>query len=145
MQEIACGMGLHVEFGYALSVDFSFFGQISFSDTVIRVFDLEYGMVQELDVTRGTILVDPEIYWERNEGSANFTVAHEVAGHWNKHRLYADIRRLIYNNHCVAHRCPKPARIAWDSEKTWSDEEWLEWQANGIAARVLMPRENYVE
>jgi len=47
----------------------------------------------------------------------------------------------LYNNSYVAHRCPKPSRILWDSDETWSDEEWLEWHANGIAARILMPRE----
>jgi hypothetical protein len=139
MQDIVRGMGLTVEFGYMLSQDFRFFGQISFSDTTIRVFDPEYGMAEELDVTRGTILIDPEIYWERSEGCENFTTAHEVI-HWEKHRLFADIKRLLYHNHYMAHRCPKPTRIFWDSDDTWSDEEWLEWQANGIGARVLMPK-----
>ena len=40
MYEIACSLGLNVELGYMLSDDFSFFGQISFSDTVTRVFDI---------------------------------------------------------------------------------------------------------
>jgi len=133
-------MGLNVEFGYMLSEDFSFFAQISFSDTKIRVLDVEYGQAHDLDVTRGTILIDPDIYWERSAGSGNFTIAHEVV-HWEKHRLFADIKRLLYNNNYMAHRCPKPSRIYWDSDETWSDGEWLEWHANGIAARILMPKE----
>jgi len=140
MCDIARGMGLHVEYGYILSEDFRFFGQISFSETTIKVFDPEYGMAENLDVTRGTILIDPEVYWERNAGCENFTIAHEVI-HWEKHRLFADIKRLLYNTYYVAHRCPKPARVLWDSDNSWRDEEWLEWHANGIGARILMPRE----
>ena len=139
--DIAHSMGLTLEHGYILSEDFRFFGQISFSDTKILVFDPEYGrMAEELAVRRGTILIDPDIFWERNDGCENFTVAHEVV-HWKNHRLFADIKRLLYNDVYVAHRCPKPARIAWDIDKSWSDIEWLEWQANGIGARILMPRE----
>ena len=78
MYEVARALGLNVELGYMLSEDFSYFGQISFSDTVVRVFDMEYGMSHDLAVSRGTILIDPGVYWERSAGSENFTIAHEV-------------------------------------------------------------------
>lgn len=138
--EIAKEIGLDLEYGYALSEDFSFFGQISFSDTRTRVFDLEYGTPHELDVKRGTVLLDPEVFWERSIGCENFTIAHEVV-HWEKHKLFADIKRLLYRNAYKPHRCPKPASILWESDDSWTDEEWLEWHANGIAARILMPKE----
>jgi len=131
---------LELEFGYILSEDFSYLGQISFSETQTRVYDFESGKSRELDVKRGTILIDPEVFWERSAGCENFTVAHEVV-HWEKHKLFADIKRILYRNSYKAHRCPKPARILWDSDSTWSDEEWLEWHANGIGARILMPME----
>jgi Zn-dependent peptidase ImmA (M78 family)/transcriptional regulator with XRE-family HTH domain len=140
IREIASEIGLTLEFGYILSEDFSYFGQISFSDTKTRVYNLETGGSQELDVKRGTILIDPEVFWERSLGCENFTIAHEVV-HWEKHRLFADIKRLLYRNNYTAHRCPKPGRILWDSDDKWTDNEWLEWHANAIGARILMPKE----
>ena len=140
IREIAEKMGLSLEFGYILSEDFTYLGQISFSDTKTRVFDLDSGASKEIDVTRGTILIDPGVFWERTVGCENFTLAHEIV-HWEKHKLFADIKRLLYRGSYMAHRCPKPARILWDNETDWSDNEWLEWHANGIAARILMPKE----
>jgi len=140
IREIAKQIGLTLEFGYILSEDFSYFGQISFSDTKTRVFDLESGKTRDLDVTRGTILIDPEIFWDRSTGCENFTIVHEVV-HWEKHKLFADIKRLLRGNSYMPRRCPKPSRIQWDSDETWSDEEWLEWHSNGIGARILMPKE----
>ena len=129
--EIACNMGLNLELAYMLSEDFSFFGQITFSDTTTQVLDTETGDLFDLDTTRGTVLIDPEVFWERSPGSENFTIAHEVV-HWEKHRLFADIKRLLYKDKYVAHRCPKWRNILTDSNNEWGDEEWLEWQANGI-------------
>lgn len=140
IHEIAVDIGLRLEFGYMLSEDFSYLGQISFSDTKTHVFDIETGKSQELDVNRGTILIDPDVFWERSLGCKNFTIAHEVV-HWDKHRLFADIKRLLYCNDYTAHRCPKPVRILWDPDDRWTDNEWLEWHANSISARILMPKE----
>lgn len=142
VREIVAEMGLKLEFGYILSEDFSYLGQIAFSDTKTRVFDLKTGASHSLDVTRGMILVDPEVFWERSLGCENFTVVHEIM-HWEKHKLFIDIKRLLYTDreNYKRHCCPKPSSILWDSDDTWSDNEWLEWHANGIGARVLMPRE----
>lgn len=140
VREIAVKMGLTLEFGYILSEDFSYLEQISFSDTKTLVYDLTSGNSRELEVKRGTILIDPEVFWERSLGCENFTIIHEIV-HWEKHKLFADIKRLINQNGYKAHRCPKPARILWDKDTTWTEEEWLEWHANGIGARILMPKE----
>jgi len=140
IREIAIKMGLNLEFGYILSEDFSYFGQISFSNSKTQVFNVETGDSQELEVTRGTILIDPEILLERSLGCENFTIVHELV-HWEKHRLFADVKRLLYKGDYVAHRCPKPKKLFIDSDDEWTPEDWMEWQANGIGARILMPKE----
>lgn len=124
IRDIAKEIGLDLQFGYMLSEDFSFFGQISFSDTKTKVYNLETWKAQDLDVARGTILIDPEVFWERSLGCENFTIAHEVV-HWEKHRLFADIKRLLYRDYYKPHRCPKPKSILWDSDDKWDDNEWL--------------------
>jgi Zn-dependent peptidase ImmA (M78 family) len=98
-----------------------------------------------LDIVRGTVLIDPGVLWERNIGCENFTIAHEVV-HWDKHRLYADIKHLLYGKKFTAHRCPKPRRSWWYSDEErrnekWTPEQWLEWQADSIASRILIPTE----
>jgi len=140
IQKIASSLGLDIQTSYMLSEDFSFFGEISFSDTNTKVFDAESGAVQNIDVARGTILIDSAIVREHQASCENFTIAHEVV-HWEKHKLFADIKRLIYGKAYTAHRCAKPHSISWDSDERWTDEEWLEWHANGIGARIIMPKE----
>lgn len=141
IREIAKNMGLKMQFGFALSEDFSYFGQISFSNMKTKVYDVVTGAGQDLDVSRGTILIDPAVLWERSQGSENFTIAHEVV-HWEKHKLFADIKRLLYRNYnYTARRCPKPDAIAWEPGDKWSEQDFIEWHANGIAARILMPKE----
>jgi Zn-dependent peptidase ImmA (M78 family) len=40
----------------------------------------------------------------------------------------------------MAFRCPSDTKDERFKD-TWTDEDWMEWQANGIAPRILMPRE----
>jgi Zn-dependent peptidase ImmA (M78 family) len=50
------------------------------------------------------------------------------------------MRNLLDGKQSIACRCPiqnKDERYT----KAWSDEDWMEWQANGIAPRILMPKQ----
>lgn len=40
----------------------------------------------------------------------------------------------------IACRCPTEEKDEAFNQQ-WNDEDWMEWQANGIAPRILMPKE----
>lgn len=136
-------LGLTVLKGHRLTRDFSIFGQICFSDMDIKVFDLFDVGEETIPVKRGTIFVDAYTFWERNLGCVNNTVAHEVF-HWYRHRLYASIKHILHGEKVTPHRCPADMTYPGESEE-WTDEQRMEWQANKLAPRILMPRKTFCE
>ena len=143
IENIAGKMGLFVCKDYRLTEDFSVYGQICFSSGIVDVYDKDEDEYREKFFRRGTILVDPDTILERNIGCFNNTVAHECV-HWFKHRLYHFYNIGARNNIAVSAR--HFVRTQDESLKsTWSDEDWMEWQANGIAPRILMPRDTFIK
>lgn len=139
--DIAAEMGLDVVEGYRITDDFSIFGEIYFSPGKAEVYDLFQCTKQEIEVRRGTVLIDAYTYWERNLGCVKNTIAHEVY-HWYKHRMYAAIRYILYGKDYVACRCP--SNMAYPGEEDeWTDEQRMEWQANSMAPRILMPKKTF--
>ncbi len=137
IREIAEEMGLNVVEGHRITDDFSVFGEIYFTSGKAQVYDLFQCTTQELEVKRGTILIDAYTFWERNLGCVKNTIAHEVY-HWYKHRMYAAIRYILYGKDYVACRCPSNM-VYPGKDNEWTDEQRMEWQANSMAPRILMP------
>lgn len=139
--EIAASMGLDIVQGYRITDDFSIFGEICFSAGQIETYDIFECAQSNIDVKRGTIIIDANTYWERNIGCVNNTIAHEVY-HWYKHRLYAAVKQILRKEKLIACRCPVSDVYPENSEE-WTDEQRMEWQANSMAPRILMPRKTF--
>lgn len=134
-------LGLNVIQGYRITDDFTIFGQICFSPGTVKIYDLFKTSEKEQEVPRGTILIDAYTYWQRNSGCVNNTIAHEVY-HWHRHRLYAAIKHILRNEKFIACRCP--AEMSYpDKKEEWTDEQRMEWQANNLAPRILMPIQTF--
>lgn len=127
--------------GHRITDDFSIFGQICFSKGAVLVKDIFKCSEKEMEVSRGTILIDAYTYWERNKGCANNTIAHEVY-HWHRHRLFAAIKQILRDEKFIAHRCPTQMRYPGENDE-WTDEQRMEWQANNMAPRILMPVQTF--
>ena len=135
--DIAKEMGLEIIEGNRISDDFSVFGEVYFTSGEAEVFDLFKISKRTIPVRRGTILIDAFTFWERNLGCVKNTIAHEVF-HWYKHRMYAAIKHILYGEAFVACRCPS-SMIYPEKDEEWSDVQRMEWQANNMAPRILMP------
>lgn len=105
IESIAEKLGLKIIQGNRITKDFSIFGEISFSDGKARVYDLFSAQETEIDLHRGTILIDVNTFWERNLGCGKNTIAHEVY-HWYRHRMYAAIKSILRGEKTIACRCP---------------------------------------
>lgn len=116
---------------------------ISITTGLAIIYDKNEDEYRDIKVKRGTMFVDPDTFFLRNIGCVNNTIAHECF-HWYKHRNYHILRNIIDGTRSVACRCPSD-----DNEerytKSWTDEDWMEWQANGIAPRILMPKQTVNE
>lgn len=134
-------MGLKIIAEYRLSEDFSIYGQICFTSGLIPIYDRDEDEFRDIKVRRGTILIDPDTLRERNIGCLHNTVAHECV-HWYKHKNYHLYNSGSGNQKAVAYRYPiieKDERF----QNEWDDVDWMEWQANGIAPRILMPIQTF--
>lgn len=141
INDIAKKMGLEIIQGNRITDDFSIFGEIYFTAGKATVYDFFKIASKDIDVRRGTILVDTYTFWERNLGCVNNTIAHEVY-HWYKHRMYAAIKYILHGKDFVACRCPSNMAYPKKTEE-WTDVQRMEWQANNMAPRILMPIETF--
>lgn len=134
-------MGLKIIAEYRLSEDFSIYGQICFSSGLATIYDRDEDEYRDIKVRRGTVFIDPDTIRERNLGCLHNTIAHECV-HWYEHRNYYLCNAGVDFSRPVAFRCPIEEKDeCYQTE--WSDVDWMEWQANGIAPRILMPREMF--
>ena len=124
---------------YHLSEDLSILGQMCFTDGRAEIYDPDKEEYREIVVKAGTKIIDPDTYAKRNLGSKRNTMAHECF-HWHRHRKYHQMAAKIVDSSKTAYRCP----TVFKDEKLkaeWTDEDWMEWQANNVAPRILMPIE----
>lgn len=86
-----------------------------------------------------TVLIDPEAVKKTNTGCRNNTIAHECV-HWYKHRYYYKMQKFSLPRYAKYCKC----RVDQLPEST-DEENIMESQAIGIAPRILMPKNTFVE
>lgn len=131
---LATKMGLTVKLQH-ITPDFSIFGQVFFDACETTVFNKKTNQYEKLKVGKGTILVDPDAYFLRNLGSVNMTIVHECV-HWALHRKAYALEHL-FNEEATQIDCLVRGGIKEGKSRTATG--WMEWQANSLASRILMP------
>ena len=135
IRKIAEDMGLSIIEDSLLSSELDIFGLVVFEDGNIK--DKNKNIVIK-NAKRGTVLIDPRVYYERTLGTVNFTIVHECF-HWYRHQPYHALMKMLGANDELGKiiQCSIGSN-AKDSEK-WKAVDWMEWQANGVAPHILMP------
>lgn len=117
-------------------------GFIAFSDIKIPLANGEV-----LDVTEGTIVLDEQL--KENKARYRFTLAHEAA-HWVLHRSYYcqdnkvyEFRKKGYSY--IACKTDKTELGRKNPKEAKTDDEWAEWQADYLAAALLMPKTPFIK
>lgn len=131
---IARKLGLSVQFA-CIDTDGEVLGKIFFEDSTTAVQDVPGGMNRILNVARGTILVnhrpdgryDPRVY--------NNTIVHECV-HWMLHRQAYQLQKAN-DPQLTSIACRRSSALGRSRE--WTPQERMEWQANALAPRILMP------
>ena len=123
-----------------ISRDGTLLGMIAFEDLEWEVF-AGSGAEKQV-IPAGTIVIDASLSGLEQRPRCRFTKAHE-ASHWILHRAFHSPERRVYNfrttQACVACRQDKIERLHWNYGEERSDEDWEEWQADSLAAALLMP------
>lgn len=128
---------------FHLSEDLSVLGQVFFSAGIAEIYKKDADEFVFEQVDKGTMFLDPDVATERNIESERNTIAHECT-HWYIHRSYHTVQVMAGGEKAVAFRCPtEPPSERFQSK--WTDEDWMEWQANGIAPKILMPQNMFIQ
>ena len=117
----------------------SIFGKTYFGEEKVTVYrGVKNKDIVEIVTSPGTILINPDVYFMRNIGTANNTIIHECV-HWDRHRKAFELLSLLQGGSkhisCEIVEC--------EYKGIGSDEstlKWMEWQANQLAPRILMPK-----
>lgn len=125
------GLSIHQE---KLTIDNSVFGKMVFKDTDVEVIEDEQLVSKHFN--KGSILVDKDVVFKWNVGSYNNTVIHECV-HWELHKVFHEVKMVLDKDHSQVSSCTEE-NLADSS--MWTSLDWMEWQANGIAPRILMPK-----
>lgn len=136
VEEIAKAMDMEI---YYAPLGDKIFGKTYFGEETVTVYDSILSREEREITTRpGTMLINPNVYFMYNIGTANNTVIHECV-HWDRHSRAFELQRLLDggSSHISFEIVEKYEGILEDSPTL----KWMEWQANQLAPRILMPAE----
>lgn len=138
IEEIAeLKMGLTIDY-VNITEDKSILGMMIFSDGVTEIYKKETGEYVLEEVNKGTILVEEDLC-DNNRGRERFTIAHEIV-HWDKHQIRFKMMELFKGQHLLAMACRCSEK---GPRKLITAEDWMEWQADSLAAAILMPQDTF--
>ncbi len=131
---IALRLGLRVEYACVDQRDETL-GMIFFEDSTIAVYDTIEEMSRILNVKRGTILINRRPDGKIDSRVTNNTILHECI-HWILHKP-AYLLHKANDPRLNAFACRRSSSV--QRNETWTAYDWMEWQANSLAPRLLMP------
>lgn len=139
VRAIAKNMRLRIKEGVQFNSNPPIFGAIAFFDCKANLRDSD-GVLKQFNIPKGSIIIDNRLnFW--SIGCVNNTIAHELY-HWHRHRIYAQIQRLLIGNDSLKslNRCNATPTRHTMFANSYADVDWMEWQANSIAPKILMPK-----
>ena len=131
---IARKLGLSVQYA-CIDTDGEVLGKIFFEDSTTAVQDSPGGMNRILNVARGTILVNHRLDSRYDSRIYNNTIVHECV-HWMLHRQAYQLQKAN-DPQLTSIACRRSSALGRSRE--WTAQERMEWQANALAPRILMP------
>ena len=126
-----------------------YLGMTVFNDTdKVIVYDPEINKAKYISAKANTIIIDNTLLADNQIHRYRFTGGHE-AGHvyfhqdvfsYNSAQLTLDM--VMENEDKAAIRCRIDSKYNNNQNRrfNWTENDWLEWQANAFSSAVLMPR-----
>lgn len=133
-----------------ITQDGSVLGMIAFGD--IRFTGYGADLREEtIELPEGTVLIDYSLWGGENIGRRRYTLAHECS-HWICHRAYHSPDNRTYEfrrngpGSVIACRSESiEGKRSAESFGNFTESDWEEWQADSLAAAIMMPRRMFAE
>ncbi len=136
-------LGLTLDYQY-LSNDGRYLGMTVFNDTSgVKIYNPEKNSDEYYTASAGTVIIDTTLTSDNQLNRYRYTAGHE-SGHWLLHRgyYYYDPNQLTFFELTSPYiKCRATSLdIYFGDTHNWSDERWMEWQADKFSSCLLMPR-----
>ena len=131
---VAHRLGLSVHYA-GLDPNDEILGKIYFEDSTAAVQDSADGRSRILAVKRGTMLINRRPDGRFDPRISNNTILHECV-HWMLHRQAYELQKA-YDPQLTAIACRRASAL--NRSREWTALDRMEWQANALAPRILMP------
>lgn len=136
--------GLDIQHHY-LTLDRSILGLIAFAKESIELMDIMFHPY-EAEIEEGTIIIERSLTGYNKVTRYRFTEAHELS-HWLIHRSFHSPTNKQYecrraNQKLIACRSNDIESTKYNKR---DDYDWMEWQADAMAAAILMPKDTFSE
>ena len=117
------------------------FGKSCFAEADVEVYDDDLGGTHKQHIERGTILINPNVFFMRNVGSVNNTIIHECI-HQDRHGKFFEMQKLLMgeDSEISSIACEITDGYTGDNDERTKAMRWMEWQANALAPRIQMPQ-----
>ena len=138
LAEFHCHANLEIR---SITQDKSILGATLFNGGCIKVYDDGWTPVQ---FPKRTILIEEDMKFNKQIGRYRFTLAHEISHlllHSGANCSTGTISRNATENETVI-MC-RPGESISNRTKPQSTADWLEWQADRMAAALLMPEPTF--
>lgn len=132
--EVASNMGLEI---YSAPLKDNICGKIYFDPATVKIYK-KYPLPDliETNISAGTILVNSPLFYKNNAGTLSNTIIHECV-HWKWHRLFFEMKKLLTKD--PVSMAYKESDSSNKSRSKAAEIDWIEWQANELAPKILMP------
>ena len=117
------------------------FGKSYFTEADVEVYDDDLMGTHTEHIERGTILINPNVFFMRNVGSVNNTIIHECV-HQDRHGKFFEMQKLLMGEDAQISSiaCEITDGYTGENDERTKAMRWMEWQANALAPRIQMPR-----
>lgn len=140
-------LGMDQDFQY-LSHCGVYLGMTVFNDTdKVPVYDPQNNCADYISAKAHTVIIDKMLLEENQEHRYRFTMGHE-AGHEFLHKEYFAYDPDQITLFDLMGEAPAPMvqcrvdtkKMDCRISKSWTDRDWMEWQANALSSAILMPK-----
>lgn len=131
-------LGLDIKY-MRINEESDIYGMTIFTDGLVEIYDSEEELYDTKKFKAKTVLIDSEAVKKTNIGCRNNTIAHECV-HWYKHRYYYKMQNYTLPRYAKYCRC-RIDQLPYTND----DENIMESQAIGIAPRILMPHNTFIQ
>lgn len=139
-------LGMEQDFQY-LSHCGLYLGMTVFNDTdKIPVYNPANNCAEYISAKAHTVIIDNTLLEENQEHRYRFTMGHEAShGYLHKEYFAYDPNQITLFD--FMGQAPVPMvqcridtkKLDAKQIKTWTDRDWMEWQANALSSAILMP------